>query len=594
LGSVPHASSPEALEPRRSAARPPFQGSSPSSALTMAMLSRAIAGALVLTGGATAASPPKVEVVVAHYNEDLAWLSEYEKAGVNFRVYSKGKVHAGAMALKNVGRESQTYLKHIVDNYDRLADWTVFTQGAAPKWGYRGGDSSSGHLTDNITFADYLTPFAKGRDSFLALSTAVRMPEGMQSTRVGILTKKLRSMSNDKCPAGGANGWTAWWSDPSHPHAKAGKQMLSFYHQHILQNGVLPAEMKPVTLAFVQGARFAVSAKRILARPVVYYRNLLRLLSQERDPLAGYFVEAMWHDIFHPEAPQEKRALCELMPFPASKPMTTKEMYEDTARRLNDLGLAEAVVVARGLSDAYEIPPETTDAPTVEETTVVMETTAEPVMVITTEEPVMPIIEETTGMPLTEATTEAPPEPQEAVTVSGSSEVGCASPEDCEKVCSNHAVFCSTLLETTLAGVDDSVGDAAQCDAGCADRRRLQDAAASSVNMEYDIKLPTAALESSGTSLDVASLVAQIKSNVDSIDTNTFAAALTQALQAANVTIEPLTVKSFTVTVNVEGGDSDDDDGDDDEESAAFTRSAFGSSAAAFLAAVSAYIARQG
>uniref|UniRef100_A0A6U6VLJ9 Uncharacterized protein n=1 Tax=Zooxanthella nutricula TaxID=1333877 RepID=A0A6U6VLJ9_9DINO len=311
----------------------------------------------------------------------MSWIEAYRGPGVNFRVYSKGEAAPGAEALKNVGRESHTFLTHIVENYDRLADWTVFTQGAAPTWGYKGGDSGSGHLTDHISFGDYLKPFPNGRDSFLAMSAAVSLPQGLQSTRLGSLTDKLSTVSNDVCPAGGADGWSGWWLDPAHPHARAGAQMLAFYKQHVLQKGSGGAELtKPVTLAFVQGARFAVAAKRILTRPRAFYEKLLSFVSQERSPIEGYFLEAMWHDVFHPEAPQDTHALCSLMPLPVAPPLTASEMYEDTARRLNDLGLATARVLSQTLSEAYVVTSEApgTEAPGSTESTEAPGTTEAP------------------------------------------------------------------------------------------------------------------------------------------------------------------------------------------------------------------------
>merc|ERR1719463_1003814 len=80
-----------------------------------------------------------VEVVLAHYEEDLSWIKAYEGSGATFTVYSKSQNPPEiATALPNVGRESQTYLHHIVNNYDDLADWTVFSQAVAPTWGYHG------------------------------------------------------------------------------------------------------------------------------------------------------------------------------------------------------------------------------------------------------------------------------------------------------------------------------------------------------------------------------------------------------------------------------------------------------------------------
>ena len=246
----------------------------------------ALAGASLLMG---VAGKSQVEVVVAHYNEDLSWAKQFANPEVRFRVYTKGDQPSRMTTamLPNMGRESHTYLHHIVGNYDHLANWTVFTQAQAPAWGYYSGDSKSGHLTDRIRFEDYLVPNRDGADSFFAVSAAAHLPRGIQSTRLGILTDRLKVVSNGLCPADGAEGWSAWWFDSAHPHHRAGQKMLEFYHRQVRQDPA--AELSPVTLGFVQGARFAVSRDRIHTRPRAYYADLRRAVSKERDPLAGYF-----------------------------------------------------------------------------------------------------------------------------------------------------------------------------------------------------------------------------------------------------------------------------------------------------------------
>jgi hypothetical protein len=68
-----------------------------------------------------------LEVVVARYNEDLRWSNKYEDY---LTVYNKGEDEiSGSIKLENIGREAHTYLYHIVNNYDDLADYTVFLQG---------------------------------------------------------------------------------------------------------------------------------------------------------------------------------------------------------------------------------------------------------------------------------------------------------------------------------------------------------------------------------------------------------------------------------------------------------------------------------
>jgi len=72
-------------------------------------------------------SPP-LELVVARYDEDLAWLKRVPK---DFRItiYDKGDGASGGIPLLNEGREAHTYLRHLSERYDSLAELTVFVQG---------------------------------------------------------------------------------------------------------------------------------------------------------------------------------------------------------------------------------------------------------------------------------------------------------------------------------------------------------------------------------------------------------------------------------------------------------------------------------
>ena len=65
-----------------------------------------------------------IELVVARYREDLAWLGNIPPQ-IQARVYDKSE----AGNLPNVGREAHTYLHHICTRYDALADLTIFAQG---------------------------------------------------------------------------------------------------------------------------------------------------------------------------------------------------------------------------------------------------------------------------------------------------------------------------------------------------------------------------------------------------------------------------------------------------------------------------------
>jgi len=73
-----------------------------------------------------------LEIVVARYNENLDWLKEIKMSKeIKITVYNKGAndIDIPFIPLPNIGRESHTYLYHIINNYDNLADQTIFCQG---------------------------------------------------------------------------------------------------------------------------------------------------------------------------------------------------------------------------------------------------------------------------------------------------------------------------------------------------------------------------------------------------------------------------------------------------------------------------------
>ena len=79
------------------------------------------------------------KVVVAKYKENVSWVKHFDPE--NVVIYDKSfKPNTVAVRkftlppysvnyIPNVGREGETFLRYIVDNYDRLPDYVVFCQG---------------------------------------------------------------------------------------------------------------------------------------------------------------------------------------------------------------------------------------------------------------------------------------------------------------------------------------------------------------------------------------------------------------------------------------------------------------------------------
>ena len=259
-----------------------------------------------------------VNVVLARYDEDLSWLAEetiLSKPGTRTLVYGKSETHKAPSSLPdhielimlpNVGRESHSYLHHLVEHYDDLADWTVFSQAGAPSFGYNGHRAGGGHLVAGHSFVEYLTPMPSG--THFVYSAAVQIAQHDSPYDMNHILRADYVINNvnlagagDECPTSAA-GWSRWWDIgwfKSYVYDKAkaqqGESALDFYIKYIEPSH---PKSENVTLVFPQGGRFAVSREVIRRRPKSDYEALRALLSKDIDPYAGYYIEWMWPAMF--------------------------------------------------------------------------------------------------------------------------------------------------------------------------------------------------------------------------------------------------------------------------------------------------------
>jgi len=66
-------------------------------------------------------------LVVAKYKEDIRWTEHINPE--NLYIYDKSGEKSPYKNLENVGRESHTYIHHIIEHYDNLPDYLIFVQG---------------------------------------------------------------------------------------------------------------------------------------------------------------------------------------------------------------------------------------------------------------------------------------------------------------------------------------------------------------------------------------------------------------------------------------------------------------------------------
>jgi hypothetical protein len=261
----------------------------------------------IVTGRTT---KDEVEVVLAQFDEDISWSDPYKAIRT---VYCKGGewlAPSGCIPLKNVGREGHTYLHHIVQNYDTLSKWTVFTQAGVPTAGYKGHRLGGGHAEPGVAFDAYVFPEGAGglsRDdgSLFIVTGAVHMSNLNHSLRLSYL-HAMHSPAlhrQTKCPKMELmDGWQKWWQlgwfkgyigEKCGVPASAVPELFQKYFDEDIQ---LPRPPHDI-LFFSQGARFAVSRDRIRQRPRSFYQSLLQKLSGNVDPCHNYFNEWLWYYI---------------------------------------------------------------------------------------------------------------------------------------------------------------------------------------------------------------------------------------------------------------------------------------------------------
>jgi len=194
-------------------------------------------------------SPP-FELVVSRYNEDLAWLKRVPKE-FRITIYDKGDGSSGGTPLSNEGREAHTYLHHLTERYDSLADVTVFAQG---------------HPFDHAPdLHKQLKAYADGTDTVADFYW------------LGFLA--------DTDDPRGRRLFIPWSKNPERRELQ-----LDEFHCELF------GEPGPDAYRFFVGAHFAVTRATTQCRPQEFYQRAANLAVQF--PLAPHCFERCWDRVF--------------------------------------------------------------------------------------------------------------------------------------------------------------------------------------------------------------------------------------------------------------------------------------------------------
>ena len=207
-------------------------------------------------------------LIISRYNEDLGWLKKYNDFKIT--VYNKGfklqdKPFYQVINLENKGRESHTWLYHIVKNYNILNDINVFLQGQI----------------DDLNCMAYQNPndYLKKINKY-----------GFAASRYGLLgpfhwdwnvkvDKDIRYKNQ--------------WENNEISRSSIGFRNFS---KKLFPN-------IPLFVATSYGGCFAVKKEIIQQHNIVFYEKLLDILSQNKNPIEGHYMERLWCYIFTQNKP---------------------------------------------------------------------------------------------------------------------------------------------------------------------------------------------------------------------------------------------------------------------------------------------------
>lgn len=205
----------------------------------------------------------KVDIVISHYKEDLKWIEGLNHESIeNIFLYTKSKIETKIknnklknFKLSNLGRESQTYLYHCIENYE------------------------------NINFVDFIF-FLQGN------------PHGLNANKIKnkietVRKKKLEFTDNYKISCAYdflKNGRCKYWQGVKLDLCKCDIREWA--------NEFIETDLELNNYPIFWNACFGVSTKKIASVDIKRYKKILNELNRP-NPECGHYCERLWYYIFN-------------------------------------------------------------------------------------------------------------------------------------------------------------------------------------------------------------------------------------------------------------------------------------------------------
>ena len=220
-------------------------------------------------------NPLDIMLVVSRYNESLEWLNDAPFNKYPVIIYNKGSnenfIKPGKLVdiinLPNVGRESHTYLCHILQNYedDKINNITVFLPGSV--------DVETKRQT-----ATTLLNLVEEKKSAIFLATP-------KTTISSIIDFSLNEYSSANVVTKNDNKWE---NSEIRPYGNWIKKIIPDDENIVLN--------LPICLWGI----FSVGKNDIMQHMKQRYQNIIHEVDHASNPETGHYLERSWAAVFNP------------------------------------------------------------------------------------------------------------------------------------------------------------------------------------------------------------------------------------------------------------------------------------------------------
>jgi len=237
----------------------------------------------------------QINIVVARYNEDIAWTKAYNDI---VTIYDKGiDTHPslnGAIKLENIGRGGHTYLHHIIENYENLAEQTIFTQ----------CDPFVHNPTilcgiDNHYLLDDVQALGLYHYKKTGIPPVQYAEERKVITDFGLEYLRVPANGDLICPDFVDQGVVELRKNADNDY-KGIRFKSKPVTEGFLNRAIFPISKPLNKLSFTFGGMFSVKRDRILNYPKIVYQGLIEELTSKNPQggVNGHILEKLWLYIF--------------------------------------------------------------------------------------------------------------------------------------------------------------------------------------------------------------------------------------------------------------------------------------------------------